>query len=92
MVFAEAMAHGLPIVSCRTGAVADTVAKGAGLLVPPDDAPAFAAALGRVLRDKALRDDLANASARAGATLPLWTDTAAIAGAVLDRLAAAATR
>jgi hypothetical protein len=45
IVFDEALAHGLPIVSCRTGAVPDTVPADTGLLVPPDDAPAFAGGL-----------------------------------------------
>jgi glycosyltransferase involved in cell wall biosynthesis len=41
MVFDEAMAHGLPIVTCDTGAVPDTVAPGAGVLVPVDDPDGF---------------------------------------------------
>jgi glycosyltransferase involved in cell wall biosynthesis len=87
IVFDEAMAHGLPIVTCRTGAVPDTVAEGAGLLVPPDDAEAFATALDKLLSDPALRARMAAASARAGAVLPGWADTARRAGEVLDRLA-----
>ncbi|MDG4648693.1 glycosyltransferase family 4 protein [Roseibacterium sp. SDUM158017] len=85
IVFDEAMAHGLPIVTCATGAVPDTVAPGAGLLVPPDDAPAFAAALARVLDDAALRETMAAASALAGAALPGWDATARLVGAVFDR-------
>jgi glycosyltransferase involved in cell wall biosynthesis len=87
IVFDEAMAHGLPIVTCRTGAVPDTVAEGAGLLVPPDDPDAFAAALDRLLSEPALRARMAAASAKAGAALPGWSDTARLAGEVLDRLA-----
>lgn len=85
IVFDEAMAHGLPIVSCAVGAVPDTVAPGAGLLVPPDDAAALAAALARVLDDAACRADMAKASARAGAALPGWDEAARLVGAVLDR-------
>jgi glycosyltransferase involved in cell wall biosynthesis len=59
IVFDEAMAHGLPIVTCRTGAVPDTVADGAGLLVPPDDPGALAAALARLLRDGETRAAMA---------------------------------
>lgn len=86
IVFDEAMAHGLPIVTCRTGAVPDTVAKGAGLLVPPEDADAFTAALDRVLTGPDLRAKLARASAGAGAALPGWDATARTAGEVLDRV------
>jgi glycosyltransferase involved in cell wall biosynthesis len=87
IVFDEAMANGLPIVTCHTGAVPDTVAPGAGVLVPPEDPDAFAAALDRLLSDRALRAAMAGAAARAGADLPGWPDTARIAAQVLDRLA-----
>ena len=88
IVFDEAMVHGLPIVSCATGAVPDTVPPDAGLLVPPDDPDAVAAALARALDDAGLRDGMAAAAARAGAALPGWADTARCVGAVLDRVAA----
>jgi len=87
IVFDEAMAHGLPIVTCDTGAVPDTVAEGAGLLVPPDDPAAFAKALDRLLSDADLRAQMAAVSAAAGAALPGWQDTAVVAGRVLDRVA-----
>ncbi|WP_096788134.1 glycosyltransferase family 4 protein [Rhodobacter sp. CZR27] len=87
MVFSEALLHGLPIVACATGAVPDTVPAQAGLLLPPDDAGAFAAALRELLEDPGKRARLAEAATRAGAALPQWADTAAVAGAVLDRLA-----
>jgi glycosyltransferase involved in cell wall biosynthesis len=86
MVFAEALVHGLPIVTCAAGAVPDTVPGAAGLLVPPDDVPALSAALRRVLSDPALRARLADASARHGAALPGWEDTARIVGDVLARV------
>lgn len=86
IVFDEAMAHGLPIVTCHTGAVPDTVAQGAGILVPPDDPEAFAEALDRLLTDDTLRARMAATSAKAGNTLPDWTETARRAGAVLDVL------
>jgi glycosyltransferase involved in cell wall biosynthesis len=86
IVFDEALAYGLPIVSCRTGAVPQTVPPGAGLLVPPDDPPAFADALSRLLSDPAQRAELSAAAKRAGDALPSWEDTARTAGAVLDAL------
>jgi len=86
IVFDEALAHGLPIVSCRTGAVPQTVPSGAGLLVPPEDPEAFAEALRCVLIDRDLRRSMAAAADRAGGALPTWEETAETASAQLDRL------
>lgn len=90
MVFAEALVRGLPVVATRTGAVPDTVPAGTGLLAPPGDARAFAAALRSVLGDRAERTRLTEGAALAGAGLPRWQETAEIAGEVLDRVAAGA--
>lgn len=86
IVFDEALVHGLPIVSCRTGAVPDTVPPEAGLLVPPDDPEALADALARLLSDGNMRARLTEAARCAGARLPGWPDTARVAGEVLDGL------
>ena len=86
MVFAEAMSYGLPIVSCDTGAVPDTVAPGAGKLVPVDDVESFAYALAEVLEDNSARDAMAVASKEAGQKLGSWMQTAEIVGGVLDSL------
>ncbi|WOI58228.1 glycosyltransferase family 4 protein [Palleronia sp. LCG004] len=86
IVFDEAMAYGLPIVSCDTGAVPDTVAPGAGILVPPDDPDAFARALATLLDDPARLAAMADASARAGAALPGWTATAGVVEGILSRI------
>jgi glycosyltransferase involved in cell wall biosynthesis len=86
IVFDEALAHGLPIVTCRTGAVPQTVPPDAGLLVPPEDSAAFAAAIRKLLEDHTMRARLAEAAAAAGAMLPGWDSVAATAGAVLDAL------
>ncbi|MFD0981486.1 glycosyltransferase family 4 protein [Tropicimonas aquimaris] len=86
LVFDEALAHGLPIVSCRTGAVPDTVPAAAGRLVAPDNAAAFADALADLLQDEAAYSAYAASAAMAGRGLPTWQDTAETAGRVLDRL------
>ena len=86
MVFAEALVRGLPVVTCDTGAVPDTVPDGVGARVPVDDAEAFAAELARLLDDPAHHAAMAAAAARFGATLPGWADTAALFDAVLDRV------
>ena len=52
MALAEAIAHGLPVVSTTAGAIPDTVPAGAGLLVPPDDVAALAQALRRLIGDR----------------------------------------
>jgi glycosyltransferase involved in cell wall biosynthesis len=84
MVFGEALVHGLPIVTCAAGAVPETVPPGTGHLVPVDDVTAFAAALRRLLTDRAHREAMAAAATAAGQTLPTWADTAAVMGRVLD--------
>jgi glycosyltransferase involved in cell wall biosynthesis len=56
----EAMAAGVPVLSTASGAIPELVTEGSGLLVPPADAPALAAALER-LRDPELRRQLSAA-------------------------------
>lgn len=52
---AEAMASGLPVVATRVGGLPEVVADGeTGLLVPPGDADALAAALSHVLAEPGL--------------------------------------
>lgn len=72
MAVAEALAHGLPVVSTRTGAIPELVGNDAGVLVGPEDAPAFALALGRVLRDADLRRQLAAGARAVRSRLVTW--------------------
>lgn len=52
LVILEAMAHGLPVVATRWGAVPDAVAHGiTGIVAPPADTGALARALGGLLAD-----------------------------------------
>lgn len=61
----EYMAAGLPVVASRVGHLAEVVAEGrTGLLVPPGEPQALAAALARLAGDAALRAEL-GAAARA---------------------------
>ncbi len=60
IVFLEAMAAGLPVVSTTATAIPEVVPAGkAGLLVPPRDVPALADALVLLLRDPERRGQLA---------------------------------
>ncbi len=62
----EALASGLPVVATDVGAVSDMVQHDrTGLLVPPEDPVALAAALERVLTDPALAARLAEAAPKA---------------------------
>jgi glycosyltransferase involved in cell wall biosynthesis len=76
MALAEAIAHGLPIVSTMAGAIPQTVPAGTGLLVPPEDAAALARALRSLIGDPALRRRLATNARAAAARLPTWQDSA----------------
>jgi glycosyltransferase involved in cell wall biosynthesis len=76
MAYAEAVAHGLPIVGTTAGAIPDTVPADAGVLTSPDDAAALADALRRLIGDPQERIRLAAGARRAARHLPTWRATA----------------
>jgi len=86
MVFGEALAHGLPIVSCNVGAVPDTVPSMAGLLVEPDDPAVFGEALAKLLESPDLRREMTSAALQAAQSLISWEDSARLVGQMLDSL------
>lgn len=60
----EAMARGLPCVTTAVGGIPDVVRDGVdGIVVPPQDPPALAAAIERVLDDSGLAHGLGEAAA-----------------------------
>jgi glycosyltransferase involved in cell wall biosynthesis len=64
----EAMAHARPVIATRVGGAPEQVVDGeTGLLVPPSDAAALAAALGRLAADPALRARMGEAGRRRAA-------------------------
>jgi glycosyltransferase involved in cell wall biosynthesis len=86
MAYAEAIAHGLPVVGTRAGAVPDTVPAGAGVLVPPDDVDALAAVLRRLIEDSGERERLAAGARAAAATFPSWRESASLFARVLEQV------
>jgi glycosyltransferase involved in cell wall biosynthesis len=69
-VVVEALAVGTPVISTAVGGVPEVVRDGEnGLLVPPDDADALAAAIRRLVEDDDLRGRLARAAAPSVANL-----------------------
>ncbi|HEY8201295.1 MAG TPA: glycosyltransferase [Actinomycetota bacterium] len=76
----EAMSAGRPVVATAVGGI-PALAGDAAVLVPPDDPPALAAALRRVLGDSDLRARMGEASRAAAAA---WPDAAATARRVVD--------
>lgn len=84
MVFAEAMARGLPIVGCRGGSVPDLVPPAAGMLIEPGDIDRFAAALTTLLDDPSARRDYAAGARAAGLKLPDWSASAQILADFLE--------
>ena len=87
MVFAEAMAAGLPVVGTTGGAVPEVVPPAAGILVAPDDRAAFAAALRSLLTDEARRTRLADGARAAGMAFGDWDRTAATISQLVENLA-----
>ena len=65
LTFVEAMARGIPVVGCATSSMNEIIAhERTGLLVPPTDAPAFAGAVTRLLKDATLRRALGDEGRR----------------------------
>ena len=76
MAYAEALAHGLPVIGTTGGATPETVPPDAGILVAPDDAAALADALRRLMTNSAERERMAAAARVAASALPTWQESA----------------
>jgi glycosyltransferase involved in cell wall biosynthesis len=86
MAFAEAIAHGVPVVGTTAGAIPETVPAGAGILVPPDDPICLAAVLRRLIADEGERGRLAAGARAAADHLPTWRASAQAFAQVLEAL------
>jgi glycosyltransferase involved in cell wall biosynthesis len=88
MVLTEALARGLPVLATDVGGVTEALGHGAagirpGLLVPPEDPAALAAALRAWLGDAELRGRLRQAARERRESLFGWARTASILAGVL---------
>lgn len=85
MAYAEAMAHGLPIIGTTGGATVDTVPPTAGVLVEPENVKALTRALRLLIENEEQRRRLARGALAAAAELPTWESTARIFASALER-------
>jgi glycosyltransferase involved in cell wall biosynthesis len=89
MVITEALARGLPVLATEVGGVTEALGHGddgtrPGLLVPPGDPAALAAALRIWLGDDELRGRLRRAARARRASLNGWPDTTYLLAGVLE--------
>jgi glycosyltransferase involved in cell wall biosynthesis len=85
ITFIEALYAGLPVVTTAIGGALEIVDGSCGILVEPDDPAALAAALGRLIEDRALR-------ARLGAAGPARAAALCAPRAQMQALARALTK
>ena len=76
MALAEAIAHGLPVVSTTAGAIPDTVPAQAACLVPPGNVDALTDVLDRLIGDSKARSALLKGARDAAGQIPGWQDAA----------------
>jgi glycosyltransferase involved in cell wall biosynthesis len=92
MVVTEALARSLPVLATRGGGVPEALGdlpdgRVPGLLVPPGDVEALAAALTRWLGEPSLRDELRRAAGQRRSSLRGWPETARLVVEVLEGVA-----
>lgn len=91
MVVTEALARGIPVLTTAVDALPETLGRAPdgglpGLLVPPDDPGALAAALRRWLTDPALRAQIRTSALARRGMLHGWATTSRDLAALLARL------
>jgi glycosyltransferase involved in cell wall biosynthesis len=87
MAYAEAIAHGLPVVGTTAGAIPDTVPPSAGILVEPDDVKALTRTLRMLIENPKERQWLASGAREAGLALPDWETQAKLFAGAIEALA-----
>lgn len=89
MAVADALAHGIPVLTTGVGGISESIGDGrAAMIVPPDDPWALGLVLRQWWADAARRQDLRTAAMDARGSQPTW---AATTQAVATALSAAAT-
>lgn len=84
MAYAEAIAHGLPVIGTTGGAISEVVPPSASILVEPGNAQALAAALRSVLTDEPARLAMSAAARAAAPLLPRWEQAVSVFASALD--------
>jgi glycosyltransferase involved in cell wall biosynthesis len=74
---AEALRRGLPVAVTAGGAAAEGVTPESGVIAQPGDSDGLSKAMRRLVFDRPLRADMAQAAWELGQTLPRWTHQAA---------------
>ena len=88
MAYAEALAHGLPVIGTNAGAIPHTVPNTAGLLAEPGDVESLTLALSRLLQDTELRQRLSQGAYLAAEQQPSWAESASLFASVIQRAVA----
>jgi glycosyltransferase involved in cell wall biosynthesis len=86
MAYAEAIAHGLPVIGTTAGAIPETVPASAGVLIPPDDVAALTATLRRLIENKDERAEFAAGARAAAGHLPTWAESAKLFSNAIERV------
>jgi glycosyltransferase involved in cell wall biosynthesis len=97
MVVTEALARGLPVIATEVGGISEALGHGAdgirpGVLIPPEDPVALAAALRSWLGDAGFRGRLRQAARERRESLFGWSRTASVIADVLALALAGAAR
>ena len=93
MVVTESLARGIPVLASDIGGVPESVGtvsggRRPGMLVPPGDGAALAAALRQWLTDAGVRHDLRSAARERRVALPGWSRTTDVVSGILAEVAA----